>query len=90
MFPASGSKDLAADLTTAGPMNNERVSNLSANNQDIKGTHQSEAQVLSIPASVGRCGSPLATPCAPAGYAGPQVPSLDVLGQKRYFNEVLR
>lgn len=48
MFPASGSKDLAADLTTAVPMNNERVPKLSANNQDIKGTHQNETQVFAF------------------------------------------
>ena len=46
MFPASGSKDLAADLTAAVPMNNESMSKLSENNQDIKEVHQSDAQVL--------------------------------------------
>lgn len=46
MFPASGSKDLAADLTTEVPMNNERISKLSENDHDIKETHQNEAQVF--------------------------------------------
>ena len=55
MFPASGSKDLASDLTTAVPMNNERVSKLSANNQDIKETHENETQVFTSPC---RCPKP--------------------------------
>lgn len=46
MLPASGSKDLAADLTTAVPMNNERVSTLSENKRDIKDTYQNEIQVF--------------------------------------------
>lgn len=90
MFPASGSKDLAADVTTAVPMNNERVAKLSANNQDIKGTHQNETQVLTSSCLCGKAQQPLGHHLGTYWRCRTPAPSPDILEQNLYFKKVAR